>query len=69
MKRYEYKAVAVKRAGFGIFFPTPNIREIEEMLNREAQEGWRFRQAIPPGVGKVRETILVLEREIQEPSG
>ncbi|MBI1987676.1 MAG: DUF4177 domain-containing protein [Nitrospinae bacterium] len=64
MKQYEYKAVAVKSTRFGILFPSPNIQDLEEVLNREAKDGWRFRQAIPPSVAKLRETILVLEREV-----
>ena len=59
--RYEYKTVVIPFR-LGLF--KQGLPDIQEVLNRESQDGWRFRQIITPSsnLGSSDSMVAVLER-------
>ena len=66
MTKYEYKTVTVKQKGTGLF-TSRSIPELEEILNKEAREGWALKEIISPSgyKGESDKIIIIFEREIQ----
>lgn len=64
MTDYEYKTVILEQKALG------NNRQdetpvLEETLNREARDGWRFHEILRPStvIGEPDKVILIFERE------
>lgn len=62
--RYEYKTI-VMPFRLGLF--KQGLPDIQDILNRESEEGWRFRQIIMPSSswGSSDNMVAVLERRVQ----
>lgn len=67
MQRYEYKTITLKQKGLG-FFTSRKVPNLEETLNQEGKDGWRFRDIILPSgaFGESDRVIVVLERVLDE---
>jgi hypothetical protein len=67
MKRYEYRTVALKQTGSAILGSKriPDS-ELDDALNREGQDGWRFRAITYPSgaFGEASDVIVIFEREL-----
>lgn len=65
MSAYEYKTVILEQKALG-----NNQQDeapiLEETLNREARDGWRFHQVLRPStvIGEPDRVILIFEREL-----
>ena len=66
MARYEYKTVTLEQKGVGLF-GSRKVPDLEDALNREGQDGWRFREVILPSAafGESTRIIVVFERELK----
>ena len=66
MTKYEYKTVTVKQKGMGLI-TSREVPELENVLNREGRDGWRFREVVlPSGVfGESDKAIAIFERELE----
>ena len=66
MKRYEYKTIILKQKGSTIF---GSVRipdsELDDILNREGEDGWRLCEIIRPSgaFGEATDVIIVFERD------
>ena len=60
---YEYKTITLKQKGLGLL-TSKEVPELETVLNAQAEDGWRYRDAIMPtaAFGESDKVILVLER-------
>lgn len=68
MYKYEYETVSSDVDGWGFF--DGNVYKIEDyrsIINKRAQNGWRFVACIPTkqrGTGHTQEMDLIFEKEI-----
>ena len=65
MAKYEYKTITLKQKGLGLF-RSRKVPDLENALNREGQDGWRFREVVLPSgaFGESDRVIVVFEREL-----
>ena len=65
MAKYEYKTIVLKQKGLGLF-RSRKVPDLENALNREGQDGWRFREVVLPSFafGESDRVIVVFEREL-----
>lgn len=65
MKKYEYKFVSVSMPG--VFNPNP-LNEHHNVINKHAEEGWRYNGYIPiskTSQGNTLQIELIFEREVE----
>ena len=68
MPKYEYKTITVDSSIQGKGLGTSTARglpDLEDALNREGQDGWRFREIVfpPKGWGETTRAIVLFERQ------
>ena len=65
MQKYEYKTITLEQKGLGLF-KSREVPGLESTLNREDQDGWRFKEVILPSAafGESDKVIVVFEREL-----
>lgn len=65
MAKYEYKTITLEQKGLGLF-RSREVPDLENALNREGREGWRFREVILPSAafGESDRIIVVFERQL-----
>jgi hypothetical protein len=65
MVKYEYKTITLEQKGLGLF-KSREVPDLENALNREGRDGWRFDKVIMPSgaFGESDKVILVFEREL-----
>lgn len=63
MTRYEYKTITLDQKGLGLF-KSKTVPELDDVLNREGSDGWRFRDVVLPSgaFGESDTVIVILER-------
>ena len=63
MARYEYKTINIK---FSRGFFKKRTPDVAQVLNKEAREGWRFKQMILPAgsFGESEQMVAILEKAI-----
>ncbi len=66
MTKYEYKTITLAQKGLGLF-KSREVPDLENTLNREGRDGWRFREVIQPSAafGESDKMIVVFEREVK----
>ena len=64
MAKYEYKTITIEQKGWGLL-SSREVPDLENTLNSEARNGWRFREALLPTAagGDSDRVILIFERE------
>ena len=67
MSKFEYKTVVLPFR-VGIF--KQGLPDIQKALNKEGQQGWRFRQMVLPSSswGSSDSMVAILERAMEDPS-
>ena len=64
MTKYEYRTITLEQKGLGLF-KSREVPDLENALNREGKDGWRFREVLLPSgaFGESDRVIVVFERE------
>ena len=63
MSKYEYKTITLDQKGLGLV-KSREVPDLENSLNREGRDGWRFREVIFPSCafGESDKVIVVFGR-------
>lgn len=60
MKKYEYETVEIDTSAW-----TSQPKDLEETLNRYAEDGWQLKQIIAPAFAGFNKYIVIFERVLQ----